>query len=68
MVITKQEKIRREIGMSKAELARRSNVQPCVIGQIESRRFKPYEVQLKRIATVLGVDNPASLLDEIEVG
>ena len=67
MVITKQEKTRREIGMSKAELSRRADVQPNIIGWIEARRFRPYPAQLERIANVLGVDDPSSLLDECEV-
>ena len=67
VVITKQEKTRREIGMSKAELARQAEVNASVIGWIESGRFKPYPIQLERIAAVLGVRDPESLLDEIEV-
>ena len=67
MVITRQEKIRREIGMSKAELSRKSNVQASVVGWIEAGRFKPYPVQLERIAAALGVDDPETLLDECEV-
>lgn len=67
MVITLQEKRRRELGLSKAELSRRSDVQANIISWVEARRFKPYRVQLERIAAVLGVSNPESLLDEIEV-
>ncbi len=68
MKIRVQEQKRRELGISKAELARRANVQANVIGWIEAGRFRPYEVQLQRIAGVLGVDDPETLLDEIEVG
>lgn len=67
VVITQQEKKRRELGLSKAELSRQSDVQANVIGWIEAGRFKPYPSQLERIAQVLGVDDPESLLDQIEV-
>jgi len=67
MKVTFQEKRRREIGITKAELARRAHVQANTIGWIEAGRFKPYPVQLERIADVLGVADPSSLLDEIEV-
>ena len=67
MKITKQEQLRRERGMTKADLARAANVQANVIGWVEAGRFKPYPGQLERIAEILGVSDPSTLLDEIEV-
>ena len=68
MVITKQEMLRREVGMSKADLAREAKVSACVIGWIESGRFKPYPIQMHRIAQVLNWDgDPTQLLEAIEV-
>lgn len=67
MKITKLESVRRDASMTKAQLAEKAGVQPNVIGWIESRRWNPYPVQLERIASVLGVAVPESLLEEVEV-
>lgn len=58
---------RREIGISRSELARRAKMQPGVIGWIETGRFNPYDSQLEKLAEVLQVDDPKKLLDMVEV-
>ena len=55
-------------GLSKAELARRARVQPNVITWAEAGRYKPYPSQLRKLAGVLGVGDPDTLLDEAEAG
>lgn len=67
MKITTQEKMRREKGWTKAELARRSGIQPNVVGWIEAGRFIPYQTQLEKLARALGVEDPSALLVEVEV-
>ena len=42
-------------GWSQAELARRSQVNSNTISQIESERFRPYPVQLAKLARALGI-------------
>ncbi len=57
---------RREIGITKSELARRAKIQPGVIGWIEEGRFKPYDSQLEKLAKSLEIDDPQSLLAIVE--
>lgn len=61
--------LRKAKGWSKAELARRSVMQPGTIGWIEEGRFIPYDGQLSKIADALGYDGePLELLQPLEVG
>ena len=58
-------------GWSRAELARRANLNPTTIGLIENGRFKPYASQVLKLAKALGVPkNQASTLvtesDEVD--
>lgn len=64
----KLERIRREKKWSISEVARRANMGATDVGKIESGRLKPYDSQLKKIASALGVEehDAASLL-EVEV-
>jgi len=64
---TAMKTIREQRGMTKSHLARKAEMQAGMITWIESGRFVPYESQLKKIAGVLGVDDPESLLEPIEV-
>lgn len=41
---------------TKAELARRSELNPATIGQIEAGRLLPYDAQLTKIARAFGMD------------
>lgn len=50
-----------------ADLARATGMQAGVISWIETGRFIPYESQLEKIAAVLGVNDPESLLEPLEV-
>ena len=66
MIPVALKKVRESRGLTKAQLARKANMQPGVIGWIESGRFVPYESQLNNIAAVLKVEDPATLLEQIE--
>ena len=46
---------REERGWSKAELARRAELNATTVGSIESGRFRPYPGQLSKLAKALGV-------------
>lgn len=46
-------RIRKEAGMTKAELARRSHMDAGIIAWIESGRFFPYYSQLEKLAKAL---------------
>ena len=59
-------RIRESQGLTKAQLARKTNMQAGMIGWIESGRFIPYESQLNNIAAALGVKDPSILLEQIE--
>ena len=65
MLILKMERLQRE--WSQAELARRSALNPNTISQIESGRFIPYAIQLKRLAVALGwpAEDAEQLLEEV---
>ena len=66
-ITTVLEQVRRERGMTKAELARRAEMQQSVIGWIETGRFKPYESQLEKLAAALDWDGePHRLMEEVE--
>ena len=44
---------REERGWSKAELARRAELNATTVGWIESGRFRPYRVQVEKLAKAL---------------
>ena len=51
-------------GWSRAELARRADMNAATVGQIEAGRFIPYPAQLRKIAVALGFNGePAALLE-----
>jgi ribosome-binding protein aMBF1 (putative translation factor) len=57
---------REALGYSKQRLSFTSQVPASTISQIESRRFTPYEPQLRRIAAALGWESDArELLAEV---
>lgn len=60
-------RMRNDLGMTRAELARKSRMQAGTIAWIEEGRFIPYESQLGKLAAALGVSNPESLLAPLEV-
>lgn len=60
------ENVRKASGISRAELARRAKMQPTTVKWIEEGRLIPYPSQIEKIARSLGVDDPASLLEQIE--
>ena len=62
----KMRRYREQKGMSRQALAASSRVSAPTIGKTESGRYIPYDTELQRIAVVLGVDNPADLLEPIE--
>jgi transcriptional regulator with XRE-family HTH domain len=43
------------LGLSQAELARRSGLNATTVCQAESGRFRPYPAQLRKLARALGV-------------
>jgi transcriptional regulator with XRE-family HTH domain len=57
-------------GWSRAELARRAQLHPTQIGQIEAGRLVPYPVQLLRIAAALGIaeGSAGQLMEEVNDG
>jgi len=59
--------IREERGMSRQALSACSNVSPAIIGKTEAGRYIPYDPELDRLAAALGVDDPAMLLEPLEV-
>ena len=50
---TKLEQLRKELGLTKAALARATEMQQGMINWIESGRFVPYESQLRKLAKAL---------------
>jgi transcriptional regulator with XRE-family HTH domain len=46
---------RQRRGWSRAELARRADLNPATVSVIESARFQPYPGQLRKLARALGV-------------
>ena len=48
---------RKRRGWSRAELARRANLNAGTVGLIESGRFKPYPGQLAKLARALDMPN-----------
>lgn len=60
-------KVRSDMGWSMAGLSRRADMSASTIGLIEAGRFIPYEGQLAKIATALGLpENEAyTLLEEV---
>ena len=64
LVLTKEREAKK---FNKSELARRAKMQGSIIGWIESGRFKPYDVQMKKIAKALDwKGDPADLFKETE--
>ena len=53
MIRLKEKRQRR--GWTQAELARRADLNAGTVSLIESRRFRPYESQLAKLARALGV-------------
>ena len=53
---------------SKSELARRAGLNGTTIGLIESRRFRPYSSQLRKLARALAMPEAEaeSLLEEVD--
>ena len=47
--------LREERGWSRAELARRAEMNATTVGQIEAGRLTAYPVQIQKLATALGV-------------
>lgn len=54
------------MNLSKAELGRRTGMQPGMIGWIEEGRFIPYDAQLEKLACALGVEDPEELVEQTE--
>lgn len=54
---------------SKMELSRRAQMANSTVGAIESGRLRPYDGQLRKLASALGwKDDPARLLEEVSSG
>ena len=53
MMNLKLERMRRD--WSRAELARRANLNAATVGLIEAGRFRPYPIQLAKLARALGI-------------
>lgn len=51
-------------GLSKAQLARRADLDQSLLSKIESGRVRPYPKQLQRLARALGVSDPSLLMAE----
>jgi transcriptional regulator with XRE-family HTH domain len=62
------QKRREQAGWSRAELARRSSINPSTISLIESGRLQPYDSQLVKLARALKipVHSARSLLEEVD--
>jgi transcriptional regulator with XRE-family HTH domain len=56
--------LRQERGLSQAALARKSGLNQSTVNQIETGRLVPYESQLRKLASALGVpeDRASDLL------
>lgn len=66
---TLMEQRRTELGLSKAELARRARTASIHITWAEQGRFIPYPPELRRIAEALGLwCAPEDLLGEMTLG
>lgn len=64
---TKLERLRTELGLSKAALARAAEMQQGMISWIENGRFVPYESQLRKLANALDwKGDPADLMKETD--
>lgn len=59
-------RLRTESGLSGLEVSRRARIAPSTLSQIESGRFRPYPVQLERLAQALCWEgDPNALLEEV---
>ena len=62
---TRLKLVRERNNLSQRELARRSGLTNSTISQIEHGRYKPYPVQLARLASALGwAGKPEALLED----
>ena len=64
LVLTRERKAR---GWSKSRLGRRADMAGGTVGQIEAKRFRPYDSQLKKLAKALGwpTGEAQRLLDDV---
>jgi transcriptional regulator with XRE-family HTH domain len=53
--VTKLQQLREAKGLSRAQLARRADLNAVTVGWVESGRFRPYPVQLRKLAKALGL-------------
>jgi len=61
--------LRKALGWSGMEMARKSGLSPSTISSIEHRRFIPYDTQLAKLAKALDyAGSPAELLEEVGDG
>lgn len=59
--------LRKRLGLTQAEVARRSGVPQPFVSLIETGRLaRPFPGHLERLARVLGENDPERLLDEVE--
>ncbi len=60
---TRLREIRKRLGLNQFDVARRSKIHPATISKIETGRYRPYPVELQRLARALRVD-PKDLQDQ----
>lgn len=53
--MNKLQKLRESHGWSRSELARRAGLNAVTVGWVEDGRFRPYDVQLRKLAKALRV-------------
>lgn len=53
--VIRLQELREQRSWSRAELARRSELNPATVGGIENGRLRPYQVQLEKLAAALDV-------------
>lgn len=54
-------------GWTRAKLGGEANLHPATVGTIESGQYRPYPVQLARLAAALGfTGDPTVLLEEVQ--
>lgn len=61
----RMKQLRERMGLTRAEIARRTGMSPSTVGQIEAERTKAYPSQASRIAAILGIRDPGTLLDPV---
>ena len=57
-------RLREQRGWSKSELARRAGLNQSTVSAVENGRAVPYDSQLEKLASALGVSGHEHLLDE----